>query len=179
MDSDKKYLTFGKISWLWSNSDLHRHWTVNKKAAFVLPAIINGQYMIIEQDGYPVAYCSWAWLDRETEEKYIINPSVLDPDSWNCGDRLWFIDWMSPFSTRHTWALRNALAKKFPDDVARALRVKPDSKTSRVASFAGAALSRDEARLKKHLYFKDMAEGLASRSGNSDEFSLNNLQNNN
>lgn len=177
MDHNEKFLTFGKISWLWSNSDLHRDWTVNQKAGFVLPAIAAGQYSIVESDGYPVAYCSWAWLDQATEEQYIINPNVLDPDSWNCGDRLWFIDWISPFSAKYTWALRSALAQKFPNEVARALRVKKGGNTGKVISFSGAALSRAEGRMKKHLYFKDMVEGLSKHEEKGESFFLENVRN--
>jgi cytolysin-activating lysine-acyltransferase len=175
MDYEKKFLTFGKISWLWSNSDLHKDWSVNQKAGFVLPPIANGQYSIVENDGYPVAYCSWAWLDKESEEKYILNPGELDPDSWNCGDRLWFIDWISPFSEKYTWALRSALAKKFPNEVARALRVKKGNKTGRVINFSGAALSRAEGRMKKHMYFKDMVEALSENPDRGEGFFLESL----
>jgi cytolysin-activating lysine-acyltransferase len=175
MDNDKKFLTFGKISWLWSNSNLHRDWSVNQKMIFVLPPIASEQFAIVESDGYPVAYCSWAWFDQETEEKYILNPSVLDPDSWNSGDRLWFIDWISPFSSKYTWALRNELAKKFPNEVARGLRVKKGNKTGKIITFSGVALTKMEGRMKKHQYFKDMVEGLSTNPDLGEGFFLKNL----
>ncbi|UWR59714.1 toxin-activating lysine-acyltransferase [Phaeobacter inhibens] len=172
MDRNQNFLAFGKIAWLWSNSVLHKDWSVNQQAGFVLPAIANGQYYIVEEKGYPVAYCSWALLDRKTEEEYLINPNALDPDKWNSGDRLWFIDWISPFSAKYTWALRSELNKRFPDKIARAMRVKKGDSEARIASFTGGGLSKADSRSQKRRYFEEMVEGLSSNSGRGKDFFL-------
>ncbi|KZL22628.1 toxin-activating lysine-acyltransferase [Pseudovibrio sp. Ad37] len=175
MDTDQKLLTYGKIAWLWSNSELHKDWTVNLQAGFALPAIAKEQFCIVEQGGFPVAYCSWAFFDQETEEKYILNPSLLNPDSWNCGDRLWFIDWISPFSARYTWALRSEMAKQFPTKIARALRVKKGNSRGRIATFAGLGLTQQDSRTKKRQYFEDMVVGLTTNPNRGDQFFLSGL----
>ncbi|MFS4583091.1 toxin-activating lysine-acyltransferase [Phaeobacter sp. C3_T13_0] len=175
MDHEQNFHTYGKIAWLWSNSVLHRDWTVNQQAEFILPAIACQQYYIVERNGYPVAYCSWALLDEETEARYILNPSRLDPDGWTCGDRLWFVDWISPFSPKYTWALRSALVKRYPDKVARAMRVKKDSDTARIASFTGHGLKKDESRVIKRQYYEDMVESLASNPKRGEDFFLSGI----
>jgi cytolysin-activating lysine-acyltransferase len=131
--------------WLWSNSGLHKSWPVALQTRFVLPAVMHGQYFIMERDGVPCAYCSWAWMTLETEVKFVLNPNSLQPEDWTAGNRLWFIDWIAPFSAPDTRALRGRMAERFPREVARALRVKPGRTKARIATFAGSALNREEA----------------------------------
>ncbi|WP_405108774.1 toxin-activating lysine-acyltransferase [Phaeobacter sp. BS52] len=175
MDQQQNFQTYGKIAWLWSNSVLHRDWTVSQQAGFILPAIANQQYYIVEKDGFPVAYCSWALLDEDTESAYILNPNHLNPDRWTSGDRLWFIDWISPFSPKYSWTLRSALVKRYPDKVARALRVKKDNETARIASFTGHGLEKAQSRAIKRQYYEDMVEGLANNPELGKDFFLSGL----
>ena len=121
---ENKINTFGKLAWLWANSDLHRSWAVDQMTQFVMPAIEKNQYCIIEENGTPMAYCSWALLNEEAERDYILDPGRMKYESWDCGDRLWFCDFVSPFATRYTWKLRTELARRFPKHVSRAIRVK-------------------------------------------------------
>lgn len=179
MNTEKNFQTYGKMAWLWSNSLLHRDWSVSQQAGFILPALACQQYYIVERDGFPVAYCSWALLDEESEAKYILNPNQLDPDSWTSGDRLWFIDWISPFSPKYTWALRSALVKRFPDKVARAMRVKKDNNMARIASFTGHGLEKAQSRKTKHQYYKEMVESLASNPKRNQDFFLSGMASDN
>ena len=92
---EDKLMAFGKIGWLWSASDLHREWPVGLQAKTIMPAIETGQFKILEREGYPVAYCCWAFLDQKLEKDYLVNPVGLSPGDWQSGDRLWFVDWIS------------------------------------------------------------------------------------
>ena len=147
-----QFEALGKIAWLWMNSPLHTDWTVRLAARFLLPAIEAGQYHVIERDGMPVAYCSWAWLDAEAELAYLVDPSRVVADDWSSGERLWFIDWVAPFSASDSWTLRRAMMRRFPDEVARAIRVKRDRTTARVMEFKGPQLDSQvgHARLKNY-----------------------------
>lgn len=142
----------GKLSWLWMNSPLHRDWDFDAAARFLLPPILLGQIQIIERDAMPVAYCSWAWLSEEAEIRYMIHPSEIRVEDWNGGDRLWFADWVAPFGAADSWQLRGVMAARFPNEVARAIRVKRGSKQARVMEFKGpqlpAAIGRE--RLKRY-----------------------------
>lgn len=142
----------GKLSWLWMSSSLHREWSVESVARFLLPPIALGQVQILERENMPVAYCSWAWFDEASEIRYLIDPSQVEAADWNSGDRLWFADWIAPFGAADSWQLRKLMAARFPDQVARAIRVKRDSKKARVMEFKGPKLATSigRARLKRY-----------------------------
>ncbi|WP_261844918.1 toxin-activating lysine-acyltransferase [Aliamphritea ceti] len=165
--NQKQLLDLGRISWLWQNSELHKEWQVGAMSRYVLPAVASNQYLIIEHEGAPVAYCSWALFDEQAESDYVLDPASLSPQRWNCGERLWFIDWISPFNSRFTWMLRAELNNRFPGYLARAMRVKKTTDKARIASFSGKGLSREESHSLRRQYFTDMVEGVqnAQQSG--------------
>lgn len=154
----------GKIFWLWSNSELHKSWPTALQTRFVLPAVLHNQFHIIEDDGMPVAYCSWARLTLDAEEKFILDPANLDPSEWTAGDRLWFIDWISPFGPKYTWRLQRAMSREFPKEVARAFRVKTKSTKARIATFAGTELTRDQSHEARRNYHKDLMSRLQAKA---------------
>lgn len=129
----------GKIAWLWMNSPLHERWTVDLQRHFILPPVVLGQYELLEREGMPVAYASWAWVSHDVEMSYIGDPSRLPLNAWNSGQRLWFVDWVAPFGKQDSLALRTRLAARFADQVARAIRVKRDRTSARVMEFIGPA----------------------------------------
>lgn len=141
-----KFDALGQASWLWCNSILHSEWPVSGIAQYLIPPIERGQYEIITVEGLPVAYCTWAFFSKSAEAKYLLDPSSIDLSAWTSGDRLWFIDWVSPFSNAHTLALKNAMGRRFEGTLARALRVKPGRKVARVMEFKGATIEWPEAR---------------------------------
>lgn len=103
----------------------------------VIPPISLGQFRIISNGTFPLAYASWAFFSPDAELRYIANPSKIDIKDWVSGDRMWFIDYISPFSPRHTLQLKSELRKMFPNRYARALRVHPDSQEGRVLTYFG------------------------------------------
>lgn len=115
---------------------------------------------MIERAGMPVAYCSWARLSPQAEMRYMIDPSTLRAEDWNSGDRLWFIDWVAPFAARDSWRLRRVLAERFPNELARAIRVKRDRDTARVMQFKGRAMPATEARDKFSGYYAEFFRAL-------------------
>lgn len=156
----------GKLSWLWMNSSLHREWTVDMAARFLLPPISLNQIEIIERDGMPVAYCSWAWLGEQAEVCYVLKPSEIKENDWNCGDRLWFVDWVAPFAAADSWQLRSLMAERFPDEVARAIRVKRDSTRARVMEFKGSRLPAATGRERLKRYYDDFLRAASSVASN-------------
>lgn len=73
----------GKLSWLWMNCPLHREWSLEAAARFLIPPIRLNQIEIIERDGMPVAYCSWAWLGEAAEIRYMIDSTDININDWN------------------------------------------------------------------------------------------------
>jgi len=149
---DGLYGAMGRIAWLWCNSDLHNTWPIALQTRFVLPPVTLGQYAIVERNGVPQAYCSWARMTLAAETEYILNPNSLKPEDWAAGDRLWVIDWIAPFARHDSMTLRAELRRRFPKDIVRGLRVKPNNPKARIVTYIGAALSAEEAtRIRKEL----------------------------
>lgn len=155
MNGEADFLVVGKIAWLWMNSPLHRPWTVDLLSRFSLPAIESNQYLLIERDGFPVAYCSWAFLNLSAEVKYMLDPADIRPEDWLGGDRLWFVDWVAPFSRKDSISMKNQLIEMFPHSLARAIRVKRDKTNARVMEFRGRKLDVDEAAALLNQYYAD------------------------
>ena len=139
-------------------SPLHRDWTISIQARTVLPAINSGQYRILEVDNIPVAYACWAFFDLNTEKDYVLNPNKLDPNKWKSGDRLWFIDFISPFERKYTSALNETLHDLFADQVARSIRVKRGSKKAKVKCYFGKSLAPEQAADMQNQLFEELRE---------------------
>lgn len=164
----------GKLSWLWMNSTLHRHWSVASASRFILPPITLDQIHILERDGLPVAYCSWAWLSDEAEVRYLLDPSAIEVSDWKSGDRLWFADWVAPFSASDSWALRSQMSTRFPYEVARAIRVKNGKENARVMEFKGPRLPSDVSKTRLASYYAGFIKAVSLR-GEVDRIALANI----
>jgi cytolysin-activating lysine-acyltransferase len=145
MLNKKTMSNLGCLSWLWMNSPLHREWRVETFAKFILPPLHLNQFIIIEREGFPVAYCSWAFLSDEASFKYLNNPSNIELKDWKSGPNLWFIDWVAPFSKSDTFEMRSRIKELFPNSVARAIRVKKTSNKGRVMEFKIKSLDKEAA----------------------------------
>lgn len=159
---EQRFEQLGKLSWLWTNSSLHREWSVETVARFLIPPITFGQIEILERDGMPVAYCSWAWLSEAAEIRYMLDPADIRVEDWSGGDRLWFADWVAPFAAADSWQLRSIMAARFPNEVARAIRVKRGSKTARVMEFKGPQLPAVIARQRLKQYYEGFMRAASS-----------------
>lgn len=131
----------GKLAWLWMNSPLHASWATRIMMRNLIPPISIGQYKMLEKGDFPVAYASWAFFSEDAERRYILHPSRIELEDWTSGDRMWLIDFISPFSTRYTIKLKNGLRESFPDRYARALRVHPGGTVARVSTYTGGHVS--------------------------------------
>ena len=118
----------GEVTWLMTQSELHRDWPVSSVVQWAVPAIMSKQCRIYRKDGRPVGYVSWAWLSAKTESRFAKDPTSLQPVDWQSGDRLWLIDWIAPWGGTSAIA-RDLRTNVFPDDVARGMRWKKDSDT--------------------------------------------------
>ncbi|WP_138465874.1 toxin-activating lysine-acyltransferase [Poseidonocella sp. HB161398] len=141
MKNDQTFGELGQISWLWMNSGLHADWSTRLMMRNVIPPVSLGQYEILREGCVPVAYASWAFFSEEAELRYIKTPSAIRLEDWTSGDRLWFIDYVSPFSLRHTLQLKSRLRARFENRFARGLRVVPGATKGRVVTYIGKDIS--------------------------------------
>jgi len=158
-----KFTVLGKLAWLWMNSPLHHYWEVDLLSRFALPPIELGQYLLLERDGMPVAYCSWAHLDSRAEAAYMLDASNIALADWHCGDHLWFVDWVAPFGKADSFELKNRLEEKFPSSVARAIRVKRGSRSGRVMEFKGPDIGHQAAQALLAQHCADFLQALDMR----------------
>ena len=140
-----KFNVLGKLMWLWMNSPLHKEWPLQSSSEFLLKPIEYGQYLLIEREGMPVSYCSWAFVSDKEEENYIFDATSKIQD-WQNGNNLWFIDWVAPFSKRDSFEMRSILKEKFKYQTANALRVKKHKKSAHIMEFKGHGLDKQVAK---------------------------------
>ncbi|MCV6610115.1 MAG: toxin-activating lysine-acyltransferase [Amphritea sp.] len=88
----------GSAVWLWMQSERHSQWSVGELNSRLLPAIMNGQYVLGYENNSPVFFCAWAWFSQEAESRYVEDPNAeLGTENWRCGDRFWVTDWLAPY----------------------------------------------------------------------------------
>lgn len=158
----KKFAELGLIAWLWSNSDMHKHWTFSLFATNVIPAIETGQYVILKREDMPVAYCSWANLSLENEVKYINDVTSLELADWQSGDRKWFIDWIAPFGD--SYLLTRHMRTVFERDLFRAVRVDGNSNVGKISEFYGRKVDVKLAKEKFKQYHQDLIAKLSAQN---------------
>jgi cytolysin-activating lysine-acyltransferase len=90
-----RFQLLGEITALCMNSKLHSGYRINDITNNFLPPINLDQLRIYKKGSTPIALITWAYLDEETENKYINEQYDLRLNDWNKGDRLWFIDFIA------------------------------------------------------------------------------------
>lgn len=136
----------GAAVWLWMQSPMHRSLPLATLHALVLPAIKRRQFLIVSQDDQPVFYAAWAFFDAQAERRYL-GRSVLElpPADWNCGDRLWALDWVAPLG--HTRDMACLLSHgPFARCWGRTLDHRGSQRGLRVRTFRGIAVLPHESR---------------------------------
>ncbi len=115
----------GSAAWLWMQSPRHRELPIHALASLLIPAIKRQQFVLasteINGTMQPVAFASWANFSAEAEARYLQNSArPLPLEDWNSGDRMWFIDWITPFG--HSPRFARALQQLLPHCCERAFK---------------------------------------------------------
>jgi len=87
----------GEITWLMSQSPIHKQLFIGDLEWFAMPAILLEQFRIWNGPNAPAAVALWATVSPETEARLEAGASKLRPDEWQNGDRPWLIDLVAPF----------------------------------------------------------------------------------
>ena len=123
LENLESFAALGCLSWLYMNSPLHSNWSTCLMMQNLLPPIGLKQYALVFSEGNPAAFISWAYFSADAERRYIEDPSKIDVNDWNSGDRIWFIDLISPFDKRNTFNLFAKIAPIFDGKYGRSLYV--------------------------------------------------------
>ena len=87
----------GEITWLLTQSPIHKQLFIGDLEWFVMPAILLEQFRIFSGPQHPVAFALWARVSEDTEQRLQAGGYKLRPDEWRGGDRPWLIEIVAPF----------------------------------------------------------------------------------
>lgn len=110
----------GQITWLFSQSPLHRQLPIGALEWSVMPAILHEQFRVfrfgplpgldtppgelvpgVDRAGIeqmPLGVALWGWLSEAAEAK-VERGERLEAGEWKSGDRLWLLELITPFAT--------------------------------------------------------------------------------
>jgi cytolysin-activating lysine-acyltransferase len=93
----------GEMTWLLSQSPIHRVLAIADLEWLVMPALLVEQFYLFRDGSQPVGLALWAQTDAAGEAK--LNRGMIEPenrltmDEWSKGDRLWLVDLIAPFAS--------------------------------------------------------------------------------
>lgn len=84
----------------------------------IFPSLWLGQYLVLRQNGKAIMFVNWAWLDDAMSAAYEECPCQLEPEDWQGGRWLWFMEILG--DSRHMPDLVDQLRRVIPrNSVAR------------------------------------------------------------
>jgi len=93
----------GEMTWLLTQSPLHRALSIGDLEWLVMPALLCEQFYVFRDGSKPVGLALWAKCTPEGVKKLeggMIEPeNRLTLDEWTKGDQIWLVDLIAPFAT--------------------------------------------------------------------------------
>ncbi len=93
---------FGEMTWLLSQSPLHRALRIGDLEWLVMPALLHEQFYLFRDGERPVGLALWARCNDTAAakiEKGMIEPeNRLTLEEWVNGDQIWLVDMIAPFA---------------------------------------------------------------------------------
>jgi cytolysin-activating lysine-acyltransferase len=92
----------GEMTWLLSQSPLHRALAIGDLEWLVMPALIHEQFYVFRDGDQPVGLALWAKCGPVAAKK--LDKGMIEPenrltlDEWSNGDQLWLVDLIAPFA---------------------------------------------------------------------------------
>ena len=65
---------------------------VSSVVEYILPAIKLNQYRVFRRGDKPYAYTSWAYMNKDSSEKFQQTGVIEHESWWNNGNEVWHID---------------------------------------------------------------------------------------
>lgn len=93
----------GEMTWLLTQSPLHRAMAIEDLEWLVMPALLHEQFYLFRDGDQPVGLALWARTTADGEAK--LDRGMIEPENrlsleeWKNGDRLWLVDLIAPFAT--------------------------------------------------------------------------------
>lgn len=92
----------GEVTWLLSQSLLHRSLAIGDLEWLVMPALIHEQFYVFRDGDQPVGLALWAKCGPKAATK--LDKGMIEPENrlsleeWGDGDQLWLVDLVAPFA---------------------------------------------------------------------------------
>lgn len=92
----------GEMTWLLTQSPLHRAMQIGDIEWLCMPALLKQQFYLFRDGDQPVGLALWAKCGASAERKLaagMIEPeNRLTLEEWDSGDRVWLVDLVAPFA---------------------------------------------------------------------------------
>lgn len=92
----------GEVTWLFTQSNLHKVLPIAALEMLAMPAILNEQLFVFRDGDQPVGVALWAYcnpaVERKLEGGVLSKGNMLSLEDWKSGDRLWLVDLVAPFA---------------------------------------------------------------------------------
>jgi cytolysin-activating lysine-acyltransferase len=116
----------GEITWLLTQSQIHKTMFLSDLEWFVMPAILTEQFRIWNgPEGTPAAFVTYAFVSPETDARLEAGAHKLAPHEWQSGDILWLMEVVAPFGAVDEIML-DLVKTAFPDQVFKFHMTTPD-----------------------------------------------------
>lgn len=92
----------GEMTWLLSQSPLHKALAIGDLEWLVMPALIAEQFYVFRDGQQPVGLALWAKCTPAAAAK--LEAGMIEPqnrltlEEWTSGDQLWLVDLIAPFA---------------------------------------------------------------------------------
>lgn len=92
----------GEMTWLLSQSPLHRALAIGDLEWLVMPALIHQQFYVFRDGDQPVGLA--LWLNAHPKRQRSSVAEMIEPENrlaleeWNGGDQIWLVDLIAPFA---------------------------------------------------------------------------------
>lgn len=92
----------GEMTWLLTQSPLHRALSIGDLEWLVMPALLNQQFYLFRDGQQPVGLAMWAKCTPEAVAK--LDRGMIEPENrltleeWTSGDQVWLVDLIAPFA---------------------------------------------------------------------------------
>ena len=93
----------GEMTWLLTQSPLHKVFAIGDLEWLVMPALIHQQFYLFRDGSQPVGLALWAKCTPDAAAK--LDRGMIEPENrltleeWQSGDQVWLVDLIAPFAT--------------------------------------------------------------------------------
>lgn len=98
---------------LLAQSPRHKNFTIEQVNRCIIPPVSLKQCCGIVENGFLVAWASWAFIPREKADIFLDGDYKIQPEDWSSGNVLVFMDFVAPFG--HTRQLYRMCRELFPN----------------------------------------------------------------